>query len=244
MTDRTRRATPRGRPLVGAVGVTSIALGGAMLGATDTVLAAAGIRPTPRSRLVLRARGVTEVLQGVAILGRRRPTVALRSRVIGDVLDLGMLAVAALDPADPRRLAAAAALVAHVGALDVVATRRTAQDVDRPATEGGRGSVATVTIARPVEEVAGIIGELDHLGEVGLTPAPGGRGTEVRLDVTGDRTLAQDLLGRGTSREAALVELRRFKMRLEAGEVSRSAGAPEGPTVTRQLFQRPAHPPG
>lgn len=230
-------------PLVRVIGVTSITLGAAMLGATDTVLAAAGVRPAPAARLVLRARGLSELAQGLGILARRQPSHLLRSRIVGDVMDLGALTLARRDPLDPRRLSIAAVAVAAVAGTDVVATRRSVVASDRPATEGGRGSIAAMTINLPIDEVARRTYELDPLGQVALTPAPGERGTEVRIDVTGSGGIGGTLLGRGRSRERAVVELRRFKQRLEVGGVVRSDGAPEGPTLRRQFLQRAGRPP-
>lgn len=229
--------------LVNAIGVTSITLGAAMIGAPDVVLVAAGVRPTPGARLVLRARGVSELAQGLGILARRQPSQLLRSRVIGDVADLGALALAGTDPQDPRRLRIAAAAVGAVAAADIIATRRCVAASDRPASAGGRGSLAALTVNLPIAEVAERTDELETLGQVELTPAPGERGTEVRIDVTAKGGIRRGLLGSGRSRERALVELRRFKQRLELGDVVRSDGAPEGPTMKRQLLQRAGQPP-
>ncbi len=228
--------------LVTLIGVTSLTLGAAMIGAPGRVLDAAGIRPTPITRTVLRGRGVTELVQGTAVLARRHPTKALRSRVFGDVMDLGLVLAGLRDPVDRQRVAVASGAVVGIGLLDLVAVRRTAAATDRPATEGGRGSVAVLTVALPLEQVRGRTGHLDELGTVELRPAPGGRGTEIALDVSGHRSLTEDLFGRGTSRERALVALRRLKAELETGEVVRSDGAPEGPTVVRQFLQRPGRP--
>jgi uncharacterized membrane protein len=82
--------------------------------------------------------------------------------------------------------------------------------------------------------------------EVSYAPAPGGRGTEVRV------TLGQDA-GRGVGEKlAALVgtdsrrrledALRRLKQILETGEVLRSDASPEGTDARRQRTQPSAQP--
>lgn len=242
MSDGGGSTTPNGRALRRVIGLTSVALGSTMVGCPNAVLAAAGIRASSRARYAVCGRGVTELMQGAGILARRQPTQLLRSRVIGDVIDLGALLLATRNARDVRRTAVAAVVVAGIAVVDVAATRRSASASDRPASEGGRGSLAAITINLPIDAVAGHTHELGALGDVELTPAPGQRGTEVRIDVTGRGGLREDLLGRGRSRQRTLVELRRFKQRLETGDVARSDGAPEGSSVKRQLLQRPGQP--
>jgi uncharacterized membrane protein len=65
--------------------------------------------------------------------------------------------------------------------------------------------------------------------------APGDRGTEIHGE------LVQGLVG---TMPLAKVkdDLRRFKQRVETGEVPRSDGTPEGESAQRKLKQRPAQP--
>ena len=86
-------------------------------------------------------------------------------------------------------------------------------------------------------------------GSVELTPAPGGRGTEVRVHLTysvpggaAGRAVAR-LLGEEPHQQVE-DDLRRFKQVIETGQVVRSDGSPEGHSASRQLFQRPAQPVG
>ena len=86
-------------------------------------------------------------------------------------------------------------------------------------------------------------------GSVDLTPAPGGRGTEVRVHLTysvpggrAGRAVAR-LLGEEPHQQVE-DDLRRFKQVIETGQVVRSDGSPEGHSASRQLFQRPAQPVG
>jgi len=82
--------------------------------------------------------------------------------------------------------------------------------------------------------------------EISYAPAPGDRGTEVRV------TLGPEA-GRGVAEKLAAVvgkdsrrqledALRRFKQILETGEVLRSNASPEGTDARRQRSQQPAQP--
>ena len=82
-------------------------------------------------------------------------------------------------------------------------------------------------------------------GVVRFRPAPGDRGTEIRVElryeVPGGRagaTFAR-LLGEDPHQQVE-DDLRRAKQVLETGDVVRSSGSPEGTRARRQLFQRPA----
>lgn len=86
-------------------------------------------------------------------------------------------------------------------------------------------------------------------GSVDLTPAPGNRGTEVRVHLSysvpggrAGRAFAR-LLGEEPHQQVE-DDLRRFKQVLETGQVVRSDGSPEGHSASRQLIQRPAQPVG
>ena len=89
--------------------------------------------------------------------------------------------------------------------------------------------------------------DVDNSGSVRFTPAPAGRGTEVRVRlryaVPGGRlgaTVAR-LLGEEPHQQVE-DDLRRFKQVLETGEVVRSDGSPEGPVARRHLLQSSAQP--
>jgi uncharacterized membrane protein len=77
--------------------------------------------------------------------------------------------------------------------------------------------------------------------------APGDRGTEIRVDL--DRSPKAGKLGELVEKVARAEplaelkdELRHFKQQVEAGEIARSDGAPEGERAERKLKQRPAQP--
>lgn len=86
-------------------------------------------------------------------------------------------------------------------------------------------------------------------GSVDLRPAPGGRGTEVRVHLSyavpggrAGRAVAR-MLGEEPHQQVE-DDLRRFKQVMETGEVVRSDGSPQGHSASRQLIQRPAQPVG
>jgi uncharacterized membrane protein len=89
--------------------------------------------------------------------------------------------------------------------------------------------------------------DVDNAGTVTFAAAPGGRGTEVRVELTYEPPLgkagnaAARLLGE-QPRQQVTDDLRRFKQVLETGEVVRSAGSPEGVRSRRLAAQRPGQP--
>lgn len=89
--------------------------------------------------------------------------------------------------------------------------------------------------------------DVDNSGEVRFEPAPGGRGTEIRV------TLRYDVPGGALGKAAARYfgeephqqlddDLRRFKQIAETGEVIRSEGAPGGKRARGEFPQHPARP--
>jgi uncharacterized membrane protein len=91
--------------------------------------------------------------------------------------------------------------------------------------------------------------DVSNAGVVRFGPAPGGRGTEVRVELTYEppagavgNTVAR-LLGE-EPRQQVTDDLRRFKQVLETGEVVRSDGSPEGHRSTRLVAQKPGQPEG
>jgi uncharacterized membrane protein len=110
-------------------------------------------------------------------------------------------------------------------------------------------AVAAVTIRRSEEDVRRLwdeaAGGLPSLDEVRLSPAPGGRGTEVRVayEEGGLVDTVRAIAGRDPRRQ---VEdgLRRLKQVLETGDVVRTEASPEGPDAPRQRHQPPAQPAG
>jgi uncharacterized membrane protein len=91
--------------------------------------------------------------------------------------------------------------------------------------------------------------DVGNAGTVTFTPAPGDRGTEVRVELSYDPPAGKlgnavaRLLGE-EPRQQVTDDLRRFKQIMETGEVVRSEASPEGRRSTRLLRQRPGQPEG
>lgn len=91
--------------------------------------------------------------------------------------------------------------------------------------------------------------EVAHDGAVRFSPAPRGNATEIALEVGYDlpggclTAVAGGLFGEAPGQQTKDA-LRRFKQRLETGEVVRSDGAPDGPDTPGLQRQRPAQPIG
>ncbi|MET8908818.1 SRPBCC family protein [Micromonospora sp. NPDC004551] len=86
-----------------------------------------------------------------------------------------------------------------------------------------------------------------NCGTVRFTPAAGGNGTEVRVEleyaVPGRRagTLVARAFGENPQQQIC-DDLRRFKQVIETGELTRSDGTPDGTSIQTQAKQRPARP--
>jgi hypothetical protein len=204
----------------------SIALGAAEILAPRQLARLIGVAATERATKMLRVYGAREVAAGLAILAQPDESRWLWSRVGGDALDLATLGAAAgHGTADRRRLTVTAAAVAGVTALDVIAARRLDQSGDgleeftfNPADEQAVTIKAALETVESfwVEWCASGLSKLKNDYAVRFEPAPGARGTEVHLSGGGSL---------GTLRE----ELRRFKQRLETGEIPMS----DGPGLSR-----------
>jgi uncharacterized membrane protein len=107
---------------------------------------------------------------------------------------------------------------------------------------------AVITDDRPGELLAWRSADgadVDHRGTVRFCEAPGGQGTEVEVELVYEvpggklgRTVAK-LVGEHPEQQAK-DDLRRFKQLCETGEVSRSAGSPDGSRADRQWNQEAA----
>jgi uncharacterized membrane protein len=86
-----------------------------------------------------------------------------------------------------------------------------------------------------------------NAGRVRFTPAPGGRGTEIRLDMSYSPpggvagAVALKFSAEDPQRQVR-DDLHRFKQVIETGVVVRSDGTPEGTDTRRLINQRPAQP--
>jgi uncharacterized membrane protein len=113
-------------------------------------------------------------------------------------------------------------------------------------------STAAITVLRPRDEIESLWRSPEHQPQsvsgtdaaVTFKDAPGDRGTEIHVDL-GDRSKVGAVVGKVTGSEPLAKvkdDLRRFKQRVETGEVPRSDGSPEGEAAERKLKQRPAQP--
>lgn len=89
--------------------------------------------------------------------------------------------------------------------------------------------------------------DIDNTGAVDFVPAPGGRGTEVRVDI--EYAVPAGKLGEAFARyfgedphQELDDDLRRFKQVVETGEVVRSEGAPGGKRSRGEFPQHAAQP--
>lgn len=130
-------ARPRETPnldaatLARGLGWFSVAIGAAAVLAPRAVASLAGVGRGGGS--LMRSAGVRELANGVGILSQRNPAPWLWSRVVGDVVDLALLATA-LRPGNPGRGRAAFsfAAVAGVLALDTVVASHLTKHADHP----------------------------------------------------------------------------------------------------------------
>jgi len=238
------------------------------------------------SGLLMRLVGLRELANGLGLLGNRRAAAWTGARSLGDAIDLGLLAAAALVPGNDRgKLAKTALVVLGAGALDVWVTDQLDGDDARQAqvarvTHVGKSvtidasphelydywrelsnlprflehlrSVTAIDATRSrwvadgpqntsvrweaeiVEDKPGRLiawqsttGPFESRGSVRFLTAPGGRGTEVVVD------MHYDLMGGMAGKLVALVSgrapgleiglgLHRLKQIFEIGEPMRS----------------------
>jgi len=135
----------------------SVALGAAQLAAPRTLARLIGIKDDDEHSAAMRAVGVREVATGVGILARPRPAGWLWGRVVGDAIDLVLLAKA--DTKDRGRTVAAMAAVAGVTVPDVLESTRLTRADDG----GSEVSVRkTITVRKPAQEVYGFWREFEN----------------------------------------------------------------------------------
>lgn len=232
----------------------SVGLGTVQVAAPRLLAKAVGASGEGRSVTTMRAMGLRELTHGTGTLLRPRPTAWVWSRVGGDALDLALLGlVAARNPGRRGRTAFAIANVLAVAVPDVYESRYLSRKSGPP--RSGKLVRKVVTINKPRDEVESawlaepalqeIVREAN--GAVEFRPAPGDRGTELAVEFLFDPPLgdfgvaATKLTGRDPATQLA-DGLRRFKARLETGEVLRSDSTPEGHDLANHMKQRAAQP--
>jgi len=220
-----RGATPRENALrnvnkrAEALGWFSIALGVSQILAPSAMARLVGTRDNERTRKTMLALGLREITAGIGILSQDRPKGWLWARVVGDAMDLALLGRAFSAPRNDRgNLTFSTAAVAGVMALDWLTARSMEESPARaPAAVAERKrlkATVAVTVGRSLEEVARgwrVYEDRERTSlDVQFALAPGGRGTEVRVQSS------------TVGRLAALNALRHFKQVVETGEVVHS----------------------
>ena len=237
---------PLERRLAKFLGLFSFGLGVTQLVAPERVNQLIGVQDRLKARVIQRAVGVQELTAAQGIFALSPPTPVLWGRVAGDITHLAMLTRALGNRRNNRmKLFGAIGAVAGITAIDsFVSVRYQArwpkeptQGEPLPNTRDEREIEAhfdgnpAVTILADESEIRPRLNEFGIAsdGQVMFRRAPGGRGTEVIVKASGRS-------------EKVKADLRRVKQRIEAGEIVRSEGAPEGSEAKRQLWQRPAQP--
>jgi hypothetical protein len=103
------------------LGIFSVALGLTQLAAPTWLGQKTGTGAHPA---LMRACGVRELAAGVGVLSGRKPARALWARVVGDVIDLGLLGVSLVRSVRRGRVAFSLAMVIGVSLLDRIYARR------------------------------------------------------------------------------------------------------------------------
>jgi hypothetical protein len=231
----------------------SVGLGTAQVAAPRAMCRLIGAGADGRSPQVMRLMGVREIAQGSGILTRPRPTGFVWSRVVGDVLDLGALALVAINGKERKRTAFAIANVAAVTVPDVYEALHLSRQQGEP--QSGKRIRKAVTIRKERERVEAAwqsAAQLrDKVAQHGATvtfeAAPGDRGTELAIEFVFDPpagefgVLFRKVTGSDLATQLA-DDLRRFKAQVETGQVVRSDGTPDGHLLADHLKQRAAQP--
>jgi uncharacterized membrane protein len=193
-------AGSREQRLARALGWFSVGLGAAELAAPRGVAFAIGVNR--RHRLLLRLSGLREIATGVAILSRSRPTRWVRARILGDMLDLGMLGLAWRSRRARRgRLAVSGAAVLGVTAIDIACASMLSRE--GAAQPGAARVLKSIAINRPADELYGFWHDFENLPRVmshlrtvrklderrshWMTEAPAGTSVEWDAEIVDDR---------------------------------------------------------
>ena len=232
----------------------SVGLGVSQIVMPRVVSKICGIDDSDGNTVLMRALGMRELTSGVGILTQKHPTNWVWSRVAGDALDLSLLVLTALRNPDRRaRTAFAAANVLAVAAPDVSESVR----LSRRTGDAKRGKLvrkAVTLAATRVDVEAAWLGaeqirrKIERAGaNVSFRDAPGERGTELLVEwidaPPGDDLgrVAKKVAGRDLATQLS-DDLRRFKQRVETGDVTRSDATPMGHRLGAHAKQRPAQP--
>jgi uncharacterized membrane protein len=209
------------------LGFFSVGLGLAELAAPNALARLIGVGSDRTTRRTLRVFGAREIAHGLGIFSKPRRSLPLWSRVVGDVIDLSFLAWALKSRrTNTERVIGAMVAVVGVAALDAYAGAKLSADghaPHRPLTK-----IISVTINRPLQEVSQrwreVAGDMSSKGQVTFRTAPGGRGTEVSMEIPapGRLKLAAGRLLHTDAEQVADGDLRKIKQLIEVGEIVHS----------------------
>ena len=232
----------------------SVALGVAELAAPRSIARFIGAPPDSDTVSLVRAFGARELGNGLAILAEPNRPAWMWSRVGGDALDLTFLLAAGNSPSSNRaRTACATAAVLGVTVLDVMCAQQLSeqQRAQRVFGRTVRSLAVTeaITINRSIDDVEEFWQRTPQLPEslqvctFEFRPAPGARGTELRVHAEYTPTGGKigDALARLFAKDPGSQirsDLRHVKQLIETGEVALS----EGPSLRRPA--QPAADPG
>jgi hypothetical protein len=226
--------------LASGLGWFSVGLGLAQIAMPQRVAEIAGIESTPENIRLMRSFGMRELTSGVGILTQPKPEKWMWSRVAGDLVDLAMLGVALGNDKNKRgRTLGATLAVLGVTGLDILAANQLRKERAMAALDdvsiGEKTLFRIVTVKAHPANVENDWNEFvwsrgsDESREATVTfkPAPGGRGTEIRAELTW--TPKAGKIGETVQRvrhkspgQRLGHDLKVFKMQCETGEVVKS----------------------
>jgi hypothetical protein len=239
--DRARDVVER-KPesLANGLGWFSVGLGLAQIAMPDRVARVAGIDATDDNLRLMRSMGMRELTSGVGILTQPVPDKWLWGRVVGDVLDLALLGAAmGRNKEDRVKTLGATLAVLGVTGLDLLAAKQLTHKREEMEVDdveiGAKTLFRIITIkAHPAnvekdwnEFVWSRGGDESREATVTFAPAPGGRGTEVRAELTwtpraGKIGTAIQKVAHKSPGQMLGQDLKHFKMLIETGEIVNS----------------------
>ncbi len=164
----TRLREDQSERLARALGMFSVGVGLSQILGPAAVARAIGLEDTGRNRSTMRAFGFREAATGMGLLTRRRPAAFAWGRVIGDVMDLAVLAGAFHSRRSRHgRVAATAAAVLGMTVLDIVVgqslSRRDNSLPRRPARPHRIRVKKAITVNASLSEAYGLWRNLENL---------------------------------------------------------------------------------
>lgn len=156
--DATSDVAPKG--LARGLGLFSLALGATELAMPRALAKLIGVDPGGSTPTIMRILGAREIIAGIGVLASPQRPLPLWSRVAGDLVDLGLLGLAAgTKRTSGMRIAGAVAAIAGVMAIDILAARR----ADKALDAANQPVIVAVTINKSPREVYDFYRQLERL---------------------------------------------------------------------------------